>query len=211
MRSVKIDGFRKGKVPLHLVEARYGEYADQEVAENLLKSAFLDAVTEKQLTPIAEPRYDFSGIRRGEPFSFKAVFDSPPTFELGKYREIAVDERVCVVENSDIDREVDSLRDQHAVVTKKEGDGAQIVKGDLAKIRMKRIDDVDSEIVKDLEYKEYPIVVGRVKQDSVLDDQLVGMKLNEEKAIEVKYPKDYYIKRPGGPEGALHGHGRGNQ
>ncbi|HOW83628.1 MAG TPA: trigger factor [Spirochaetota bacterium] len=193
-RTVAVDGFRKGKVPMQIVESRYAGYADQEVTENIIKSSFLDAVTEKQLTPIAEPHYDFEPVKRGQSFTFKAVFDTPPKIEIGKYREIPVDERACAIEDADIEKEIDAMRDQYAVVTKKEDQNAVVVKGDLVKIQMKRIDDVDKSVRDEVEYKEYPIIVGRVKQDSVLDDQIEGMKSGEEKEIEVKYPKEYYIK-----------------
>ncbi|HOO72072.1 MAG TPA: trigger factor [Spirochaetota bacterium] len=193
-RSVTIDGFRKGKAPLHLVEARYNEYADQEVAENIVKSAFLDAVTEKQLTPIAEPVFDYDGIKRGESFTFKAVFDMPPKVELGKYRELPVEERACNIENEDIEKEIDAMRDQYAVVTKKEEAGTEVIKGDLVKIQMKRLDIADTSDQAEESVKEYSIIIGRVKQDSILDDQIIGMKAGEEKSIEVKYPKEYYIK-----------------
>ena len=197
-RTVKIDGFRKGKAPEQLIEQRYMEYADQEVAENLLKTAFLDAVTEKQITPIAEPRYDFDKIQRGESFLFKAVFDTPPTVELGKYKEIAAEERTCSINEKDVGSEMETLREQHAVVTKKEDPDAEVEKGDLVNLLMKRVDDINDSVKDDVEFKEYPIVVGRVKEDSILDDQLVGMKSNEEKQISVKYPKNYYIKELAG-------------
>src|SRR3990172_9917834 len=86
---VKIDGFRKGKAPLNMVEARFRKEADQEVAENLLKSVFLEAVEEKKLTPIAYPRYQFDTISREQAFSFKAIFEIPPTVELGKYKGLS--------------------------------------------------------------------------------------------------------------------------
>lgn len=197
-KSAKIDGFRQGKAPVEIIEKRYSEYADQEVAENLLKSTFIDAITEKQLNPIAEPHYDFQTIKRGEPFVYKATFDTPPTLELGKYTEIAGEERSCELKDKDIEKEMETLLEQHAEVTKKEDPGAQVEKGNLVRIKMKRIDDVDQDKRDEVQFKEYPIIVGRVAQDSILDNQLIGMKVSEEKEIGVKYPKDYYVKELAG-------------
>jgi len=189
-KSAKVDGFRKGKAPVQIVEKKYVEYADQEVAENLIKSSVMDAVTEKQLTPITEPQYDFDKIARGESFKFKATIELFPTIELGKYKEVTAEEKVCEVKDDDIAREMDSIRERFADVTKKENDDATVQNGDLAKIKVKRLDDKDAE-KEDDEFKEYSIVVGKARDDSALDKHIVGMKAGEEKEVEVKYPKDY--------------------
>ncbi|MBP7738785.1 MAG: trigger factor [Spirochaetes bacterium] len=189
---VKIDGFRKGKAPLNMVEARFRKEADQEVAENLLKSMFLEAVQEKQYTPIAYPRYEFEKIAREEPFSFKAVFEVPPTMELGKYKGLSADEQVCEIVDSDVEAEITAMRERMAKIDKKE-EGAQVQNGDLVKIKVKRVDDVDPSEREGVDFKEYQIVVGRSTDDSALDKHIAGMKADEEKEVEVKYPKDYYM------------------
>ncbi len=189
---VKIDGFRKGKAPLNMVEARYQKEADQEVAENLLKSVFLEAVQEKQYTPIAYPRYEFDRISRQEPFSFKATFEVPPTVELGKYKGLSADEQVCEIVDDDVQSEITAMRERMAKIEKKE-DGALVQNGDMVKIKVKRVDDVAASERDSVEFKEYQIVVGRSKDESALDKHVAGMKVNEEKEVEVKYPKDYYL------------------
>ncbi len=188
----KIDGFRKGKAPLQMVEARYQKEADQEVAENLLKSMFLEAVQEKQYTPIAYPRYEFDRISRQEPFSFKATFEVPPTVELGKYKGLSADEQVCEIVDQDVEAEITAMRERMAKIDKKE-EAAQVQNGDLVKIKVKRVDDVVASERESVDFKEYQIVVGRSKDESALDKHITGMKVNEEKEVDVKYPKDYYL------------------
>ena len=189
---VKIDGFRKGKAPLTMVEARFRKEADQEVAENLLKSVFLEAVEEKKLMPIAYPRYQFDTISRDQVFSFKAIFEIPPTVELGKYKGLGADEQVCVITDDNVQAEIDAIRERFAKIDKK-ADDAMVQNGDLTKIKVRRIDDVEASERDKVEYKEYQIVVGRSKDESALDKYITGMKANEEKEVEVKYPKDYYL------------------
>jgi len=190
-KTAKVDGFRKGKAPVELVERKYAEYADQEVIENLMKSALIDAINEKQLNPITEPTYDFESITRGEAFSFKAIIEVYPTVELGKYKEVAADEKVCQVTDKDIEGEVDSIRERFAEVEKREEE-AKVENGNLAKIKVKRLD-VDEES-EEAAFRDYSIVVGKATDESALDKKIVGMKAGEEKNVEVKYPKDYYIK-----------------
>ncbi|MCP4130335.1 MAG: trigger factor [bacterium] len=193
-QNVKIDGFRKGKAPVQMVETHYREYADQDVAENLVRSAFLDAITEKQLTPIAEPQYEFDVIKRDELFSFKAVFEIPPTVELGNYKSIAAEEKSCVVTEEEVMSEVDTVRERHADLTEK-GEGALLEEGNLTKIMVKRTDD-GAEVSEDgtADFKDYSIVIGKSKDKYALDKHLVGMKVGEEKEVDVKYPRDYTIK-----------------
>jgi trigger factor len=194
---VKIDGFRKGKAPLNMVEARFQKEADQEVAENLLKSVFLEAVEEKNLTPIAYPRYQFDAISRDKSFSFKATFEIPPTVELGKYKGLGADEQVCTITDESVQGEIDAIRERFAKIEKK-ADDALVQNGDLTKIKVRRIDDVEASERDKVEFKEYQIVVGRSKDESALDKYITGMKVNEEKEVDVKYPKEYYITELGG-------------
>ncbi|MBN1534653.1 MAG: trigger factor [Spirochaetes bacterium] len=191
-KMVKIDGFRKGKAPMGLVETRYIQQADKEVAENLVQRSFMDAVSEKQYTPIAQPHYSFERIKRGEAFTFKAVFETPPTVVLGKYREIAADERTVAIKDSDVDDEITALREREAKITKRES-GA-VKNGDYVKIKVKRLNDPSQDKGTPPAYKDYTIIVGKSKDASSLDKYIVGMTAGEERDIDVKYPKDYYIK-----------------
>ena len=92
-KNAKIDGFRKGKVPIQIIEKKFEKQADREVAENLLKSEYIDIIKEKKLTPIGTPEFDFEKIKKGEFFSFKVKFEVVPTVELGEYKNVNVDYR----------------------------------------------------------------------------------------------------------------------
>jgi trigger factor len=200
---VKIDGFRKGKAPLHLVENRFKNEADHEVAENLLKNVFLEAIEEKKLVPIALPRYEFDTISREQPFTFKAIFEVSPTVELGKYTGISADEPACVITDENVTAEIDSVRERFAKIDKK-SDEAIIRNGDLVKLKVKRVDDVEQDKLDTVEFKEYSIMVGKSKDESALDKHIVGMKAQEEKKIDVKYPKDYYLPELAGQKATYH-------
>lgn len=188
----KIDGFRKGKAPIEMVESRYGKEADREVAESLVKSVFFEAIEEKDIRPITMPRYTYESISRESPFLFKALFEVAPTVELGKYKGIAANEQVCEVTEANVQAEVDSIRERFASTEQKE-EGEPLANGDLVVIRVKRIDDIDESEREKAEFKEYRIIVGKSKDESALDRYIIGMKVNEEKEVEVKYPKDYQI------------------
>ncbi len=116
----------------------------------------------------------------------------PPSIELGKYKGLSADEQVCAIDDTSVDSEINAIRERFAKIDKKPDD-AVVENGDMVNLKVKRIDDVEESKRETLDFKEYQIVVGRSTDDSALDKHIAGMKIDEEKEVEVKYPKDYYI------------------
>lgn len=199
-KNAKIDGFRQGKAPIQLIETKYKDYAGGEVAENLARITFYEAVEKKELAPIVEPKISFENISRDEPFKFKAIFEVMPTIELGDYKGIISEEKVCNLSEEDIQSEIDTVRERYANITVIEDPGFEVIKGNLVKFNLKRIDNVSQEEVQNVEFKEYSIVVGKSKDKYTLDKDLLGMKKGDEKTVTIKYPDDYHIKEFTGKE-----------
>lgn len=195
--KVTIDGFRKGKAPIPLVEAKFREEADREAAEMLAKDMSLEAIKEKNLSPITFPRFSFERIAREEPFTFTAIFEVAPTVELGQYTGISAEEPTCTITEQDVADEIDTLREIHAELHPK-GEDAVVEKGDLATILVCSLDGVSQDESDPGEYKHYKIVVGKSRDESALDNFIVGMKIGEQKKVEVRYPADYRISNLAG-------------
>ncbi|MCL1834277.1 MAG: trigger factor [Leptospirales bacterium] len=192
-KQAKIDGFRQGKAPLHLVEKKYMEAAGEEAAENLAKKTVFDAVEKKELVPIIEPRISFDSIAMDEPFKYKAIFEVMPTIELGQYTKVDAEEETCTITDEDIQREIETVREKYSDVKLIESSDAAVENGNLARIKIKRIDNINEGEEDKIDFKEYSIVVGKSIDEYTVDKQLIGMKKDEEKKIAIKYPKDYYI------------------
>jgi len=193
-KNAKVDGFRQGKAPVQIVETKYKEYAGNEVAENLVKSTFYDAVEKKELAPIVEPKIAYEIISREEPFKYKATFEVMPTIELGEYTAIASEEKSCNITDTDIETEIESVRERFAETNVVEDADAVIKKGNLARFNLKRTDNVSKEEADLLDFKEYSIIVGKSKDEFTLDNHLMGMKKGEEKSISIQYPEEYHVK-----------------
>lgn len=193
-KSAKIDGFRKGKAPVQMVEVKFREYADEEVAENLAKSTVFDAVKEKELMPIMEPKIHYDKVLRNKPFKYKAFLELMPTIELGEYKGLKVEEAACEITDADLESEISIMRERIASTELVADSEAAVENGNLAKFKLKRIDNVDPAQVEGLEFREYSIVVGKSKDDYTLDKHLPGMKVNDEKEITIDYPESYYVK-----------------
>lgn len=199
-KNAKIDGFRQGKAPLQLIETKYREYAGEEVAENLAKSTFYDAVMKQELQPIVEPKIEFISISRELPFKYKATFEVMPTVEIGQYTGIKSEEKVCNVSDSDVSEEIETIIEKFADVKKSENPDTAIVNGHLARFQLKRIDDVSSDEADRIGFKDYSIIVGKSVDDFTLDKHLLGMKAGEEKIVSIKYPDTYYMKELAGQD-----------
>ncbi len=195
MKTARIDGFRPGKAPLALVEKKYSEYADGEVAENIMRKKLADAIEEKSLRPVSAPGYSFNGITRGEPFSYSAIIELFPTVQLGKYKDVAVEEKSCNVTDKDITVEIDNLREKFAETVKLD-DAMAVEKGNLVKVQVQRLTGEDEEASE--APGEYDVVVGKSEDEYSLDKHLPGMKTGEDKEIDVKYPKDYRVQELAG-------------
>lgn len=192
-KSAKIDGFRPGKAPLPIIESKYSEHAGADVAENLAKSAVYEAVGQKELAPVSEPRIEYAAVKRDEPFKFTARIEVMPTVVLGEYKGISADEKTCSVTDQDVLNEIDTVREKTAVIDKVENEDAVVEKGNLIKFKLKRIDDVEKDMIDTVEFRPYSIVVGKSRDEYTLDKHLTGLKKDEEKEITISYPADYYI------------------
>ena len=197
-KNAKIDGFRKGKVPREMIIKRYQGSADVEVIENVVKAAYINALEEKNFRPISEPDINFdSKLEKDKPFKFKVQFDVPPTMEIGEYKKLTVKENECKIEDKDIEKELQSLRERYATVSRKEKDETA-EKGNYVKVDAKRIDNVEPDKVAEVEPRKLSMILGKEKDEPSFDDEIIGMKADEEKEVTKKFPKDYDDKELAG-------------
>ncbi len=196
-KSAKLDGFRPGKAPIAMVKARFQERADQDVVESIVKDCYLEAVKEKDYHPISYPRFNFDRLETGKDFTFTASFDVPPTVELGSYKNISVNERQCAVSDDDVMEEINGVRENHAVISAKE-EGRPVEKGDLAKIKVKRIDNIAPELIEAAEAREVTVLAGAKEDKFEFDPYVIGMNVGDTKDVVLTYPKDYQYKSVAG-------------
>lgn len=192
-KNAKVDGFRKGKAPIKLIEKMFLKEATSEVLENLLKSTCVEAFEARNYHPVNYPSFDVESLERDKPLKYTVRFEVMPTVELGAYKGISVKERVCQVRDDDVEKEINDLREKYARISKKD-EGARVEKGDLLRFGVKRIDNVKAEEVEALAFREYTIIVGKSESEYALDKHVLGMAVGETKEVTIKYPKDYELK-----------------
>ncbi|NPV53361.1 MAG: trigger factor [Firmicutes bacterium] len=196
VQKVAVPGFRKGKVPRKIFELKVGKAALYEDAlDTLLPEAYADAVKESQVEPIDQPSIEVVQMEEGKPLKFKAKVEVRPEVKLGNYKEIKVEKKVEPVTDEDIDNQVKAIREANARLVDIEGrDVAE--RGDFAVI------DFDGSVEglqgKDMSAREYTVEIGGGRLIPGFEDQLVGLKVGEEREVEAAYPEDFPDKEVAG-------------
>jgi trigger factor len=192
---VNVPGFRKGKVPRVIFEKRFGvEALYQDALDILLPEAYEAAVKETGIEPVDRPEIDIEQLEKGKPLIFKATVTVKPEVKLGEYKGLEVEEKDFSVKPEDVDAELEKMRKQQGQLEVVE-DGT-VEKGDRVIIDFEGF--IDGEAFEGGKAENYTLEIGSGTFIPGFEDQLVGMKLGEEKDVEVTFPEDYHAKELAG-------------
>jgi trigger factor len=194
-KTVKLPGFRPGKVPLKMVVQQYGQSVRSDVISDAVQSSFNDAVREQNLRvagyPRIEPRQGADAA--GDAFEFSAVFEIYPEIVLGDLGSITIERPQVEVSAADVDRTLEVLRQQRAVfepVTR----GAQV--GDRALVDFTGT--IDGEEFPGGQARDFSITVGEGRMLPEFEAALSGLAAGESRAFSLTFPADYHGKEVAG-------------
>lgn len=187
-RTVRLKGFRPGKVPVNVVRQQYGDAVRQEVIEKLLQSTFSEAVAEQKLTPAGGPRIEAFSAEEGQDMTFRAVFEVYPQFELGSIETLQVTRPKVDIGEPDIDSMIEKLRVQQATYKKVE---RAAVDTDRANISF--VGTINGEEFKGGKGDNVPVVLGAARMLPEFEAGLVGMSAGQTKVVDVSFPTDYGV------------------
>ncbi len=119
-RSVRIDGFRPGKVPLGVVKKRYESQVREETAAELIASTYEQALQQENLKPAGEPSIEQTQNRSGEELEYVAIFDVFPEIVIPELGDLKIERPVAEVTDTEINRMLEKLRNQRKTWTKVE-------------------------------------------------------------------------------------------
>lgn len=186
-----IPGFRKGKAPMNIVEKYYGkeifyEDAFNEVAPEVLE----EAVKENNIEIVSKPDIDVTQIEKGKDLIFTAVFQTKPEVELGKYKGIEIPKIEYTVSDEDINHELGHMQEHNSRLISVED--RPVEKGDIAVIDFEGF--VDGVAFEGGKAENHELEIGSNTFIPGFEDQIIGMKIDEEKDINVKFPDEYFSK-----------------
>ncbi len=188
-KNVRIDGFRKGHVPMNIVEQRYGASVRQDVLGDLMQRNFVDAIIKEKINPAGAPNYVPGQYKEGEDFTYSVEFEVYPEVELKDLESIEVEKPVVEVNDADVDTMLETLRKQQA--TWKETDAAATAED---RATMDFTGSIDGEVFEGGKATDFVLAMGQGRMIPGFEEGVIGHKAGEEFTIDVNFPEDYHAE-----------------
>ena len=186
-RKVKIDGFRQGKAPIAVVKARIGKGKIlEEATDMILQANFAKALEEAKVEPIAQPALSVDKIDEEE-LQVKILVPVEPEVKLGEYKGLEIKKTRVTVTKKEIEEQLANYQSQFAELSVKEG--GKVAKGDTAVIDFEGF--IDGVAFEGGSGENYPLEIGSGSFVPGFEDQLIGMGVDKEQEITIKFPDDY--------------------
>lgn len=194
-RTVKLDGFRPGKVPLKVVKQKYSGTVLQEVAGELMQTSFRDAITQENLQPAGDPVIQAQDLILGKVMEYTATFEVYPEVSLAPIADLSIEKTDASVEASDIDKMIDVLRKQ-----KLDWQEVERASANDDRITIDFVGSVDGEKFDGGSADDMPMVLGASQMIPGFEEHLTGLKVGEKSTFKVPFPDDYAAKELAGKE-----------
>jgi trigger factor len=190
-RTVKMDGFRPGKVPMNVVAQRYGYSVQYEVMNDKVGEAFFNAANEAQLRVAGQPKInEKAGAPEGE-LAFEAVFEVYPEVKIGDLASAEVEKITTEVTDAAIDKTLDILRKQRRTFSQRAHD-AQAATGDRVTVDFEG--KIDGEPFDGGKSQDFQFILGDGQMLKEFEEATLGLKTGESKTFPLAFPADYHGK-----------------
>tara|TARA_B110000977_G_scaffold88419_1_gene117515 strand:- start:4762 stop:6108 length:1347 start_codon:yes stop_codon:yes gene_type:complete len=194
-KQAKINGFRPGKVPVREVKRRFGEGIRQEISSEMIQSSYGEALQKEDLNPAGMPKIEEVNMEEGKDLEYTAVFEVFPEIEVGGLENIEVDRLTSSIEEADLEKMIDTLREQRLVYA--EVDRAAAEKDQLNLDFEGFLGDEPFEGGK---AEGTDLVLGSGSMVPGFEDGLAGLKAGEEKDLNLTFPENYQATNLAGQE-----------
>ena len=188
-KTQRINGFRPGKVPVKVLQKRFGASVRQEVAGDIMQRHFYEAIIQEKVTPAGMPTFDLTKDVAGEDLEFVATFEVYPEVELNALDKIAVEKPVVEIKDKDLKEMMVTLQKQHADWK----EGKRKAKKD-DRVTIDFVGTIDGEEFEGGKAEDFPLEMGKGRMIPGFEDNIVGLKPGEECVADVTFPEDYHAE-----------------
>jgi trigger factor len=196
-RTVKMDGFRPGKVPMNVVAQRYGYSVHYEVMNDKVGEAFAQAANEAKLRVAGQPKITEKEESPEGELAFDAVFEVYPEIKLGDLSAAEIDKVSAEVDDAAIDKTLDILRKQRRTFAQRPQDAAA-QEGDRVTVDFEG--KIDGETFQGGKAEDFQFLVGEGQMLKEFEGAVRGMKSGESKTFPLAFPADYHGKDVAGKQ-----------
>ena len=194
-KQARINGFRPGKVPLREVKRRFGAGIRQEVSSEMIQSTYGEALQKEAINPAGMPKIEEVNIEEGKDLEYTAVFEVFPEVEVSGLENIEVERLSSSIEEADLEKMIDTLREQRLVYA--ETDRAAAEK-DQVNLDFEGF--LEDEPFEGGKAEGTDLVLGSGSMIPGFEDGLAGLKADEEKDLKLTFPENYQAENLAGQE-----------
>ncbi len=188
-KSVKMPGFRPGKVPAKIVQQQYGDQARHEVLSDALEKAFGEAVKSQQMRVAGQPHIEPKTSADASQVEFEAVFEVYPEVKINELKDVEIERATLEVGAAELENTIAVLRKQRV---RYEPVDRAAANGDRVTIDFNG--KKGGEVFQGGEARDYPFVLGEAAMLPDFENAIVGMKAGETKTFDMTFPADYFSK-----------------
>ena len=191
-KTVKINGFRPGKVPLNVVRREYGASIYQEVVNEIIRDTVFEAIQQEKNNAVGMPNIEKVENKDGA-LVYEAIVEVYPEVEVKTFADLEVERKASEINDKDVDTMIENLQKQRASWTETKG----MAKKDM-QVTFDFEGTVDGEKFEGGAAEDFKLVLGSGRMIPGFEDGIVGMKKGEEKVIDVTFPEDYQAENLAG-------------
>ncbi len=200
-RKAKIKGFRPGKVPRNILERHFKDYVKAEVVQKLVQDTYPTALSETNLHPVSNPMIDPGDMESGKPFQYSATIEVKPEIKLEEYLGLNIEGKKEEVKDEEVEERLKGLQNLHANL-KTIQEARPIQNGDFVIVDYEAR--MDGKPLEEGKAIDLTVEVGSGRFIPAFEEKLIGLRLEEEKEIEVSFPEDYGYKKWAGKTISFH-------
>jgi trigger factor len=201
--TVQVKGFRKGKAPMNVIRAQYGDRIMGEILEKVVNTESQKVLNDNKIKPAAQPQIEITSFEKGEPLSFKMTVESLPEFDVMDFKGMKLTKPIVDVDDSELEDALNRIASQNSdskpITTKRAAK-----KGDIAVIDFDG--SVDGEKRDGMKGEKFNLELGGGQFIPGFEDQIIGKKAGEDVTVNVTFPENYGSQELAGKDAVFECH-----